>query len=226
MFLGVVRIQLACLAIALVASYWIAFDLHYFGGGKSGITQNEYGISAEGGRVDIYIEKFRRPYSGSGMAITQPTNTNAWVVQRGGSFSIYTEPERGLHVGASHARHNSFIWFSTRGFVWNGAEVGDCGFTFGYPGLDERDTLDVHLWLVATLLSALCYPVIRRSIRPRAAGVGGSPCIKCGYDLRASKDRCPECGTPIPLDKTRDRPPGKDLKPPQPDPPPEPLPPA
>ncbi len=33
----------------------------------------------------------------------------------------------------------------------------------------------------------------RRQQRPAAAGC----CLKCGYDLRASKERCPECGTAI-----------------------------
>lgn len=44
------------------------------------------------------------------------------------------------------------------------------------------------------LVVAVFVSLIRRLSRSHPQG----RCRKCGYDLRASKDRCPECGTPIP----------------------------
>ena len=48
----------------------------------------------------------------------------------------------------------------------------------------------IPLLVFATLSSYLLRPIHRRRKR-RKLGL----CVKCGYDLRASKDRCPECGT-------------------------------
>jgi hypothetical protein len=75
---------------------------------------------------------------------------------------------------------------------------------FGYvnstsddAGRSHRWGVQTPLWLpaLATAMLPLVWPI--RQLKRRRLAEGH--CRKCGYDLRASKDRCPECGTPIPV---------------------------
>lgn len=66
----------------------------------------------------------------------------------------------------------------------------------GYYNLGVRGHIAVApYWLLIALLSVLpiSWIILYRRRRWRTG-----MCCKCGYDLRASKDRCPECGEPIP----------------------------
>jgi hypothetical protein len=60
---------------------------------------------------------------------------------------------------------------------------------------DARVVL-VPLWVIFVATAALPgrWVVLQRR-RARERRAGHVPCPKCGYDLRATPERCPECGT-------------------------------
>ena len=56
-----------------------------------------------------------------------------------------------------------------------------------------------RIWLILIVPMSfswlwLCRSVIRRRLRAQLFAQGVLICVKCGYDLRGSKDVCPECG--------------------------------
>lgn len=106
----------------------------------------------------------------------------------------------GRHVIGVVSTRGSFSFLSDQetrppyGMVWTRRAPDDMGGRFGFGWKSGVGTLllSVPHWLLM-LLFATAYWRLRRRVR-RMSHVPGT-CKHCGYDLRASPERCPECGT-------------------------------
>ena len=81
--------------------------------------------------------------------------------------------------------------------------IGFGGFHTEFPLAGQTFDIYVVRWWHVTLLTALPPAVLlpyawRNRVRARSAARG--LCPACGYDLRATPDRCPECGA-VPVTK-------------------------
>ncbi len=109
-----------------------------------------------------------REYKKSCIAVELTSGGIRWISSEGG-----LEPsdfELGWY--ADRCRFDAEWWFDYADFGW----------------------LFVPLWMPSGLfavLLVLCFLPLGRRRKRKRLGL----CVKCGYDLRASKDRCPECGT-------------------------------
>jgi hypothetical protein len=54
-----------------------------------------------------------------------------------------------------------------------------------------------YLWLIVIFAALPAHWAITRLRQREAFRRRHGLCVTCGYDLRASKERCPECGSPI-----------------------------
>ncbi len=112
-----------------------------------------------------------------------------WVGNNGAQTEGYAEGWVLSAQGPSGYPHTS----SAPNFTWAGVEY--CGphmyTTSGAPYFGVH--VAIPLWLLALLLAAAPVTSAVRWRRARANTRRGL-CPACGYDLRASPERCPECG--------------------------------
>jgi hypothetical protein len=85
---------------------------------------------------------------------------------------------------------NGWWWFELKFTNRQPLGSGALGFRWDFDPIEDEYGIGIPLWLTTPLLLWLSWALWKRR---RAAPIG--LCPRCNYDLRATPERCPECGT-------------------------------
>jgi hypothetical protein len=103
-------------------------------------------------------------------------------------YTLYRQMEEERHV-------EPYDYFSSGDQSWVHRRGVSCSLVRPSPPTTGYWlSFSVPHWLVAALLAAPSVRWLYAAARRKRAGTG-SLCLRCGYDLRATPERCPECGT-------------------------------
>jgi hypothetical protein len=86
--------------------------------------------------------------------------------------------------------------------AWGGSLLGFRLSRETFP-LNRDFRLEIPAWLAGFALGILSWGLWRR--RPSRPQPAPPRCLCCGYDMRATPQRCPECGTPVVVKLDRSR---------------------
>jgi hypothetical protein len=118
--------------------------------------------------------------------------------------------------GSMEIRQSYVLWI--KGVAFSGEPLPDRSRSFGFPGFHWQTswfgpsllqypgkydgttrTLSISNWLLVLITAILPIVGLRRWLKRDR--FGPDCCQKCGYDLRATPERCPECGAISPPKK-------------------------
>jgi hypothetical protein len=168
--LGTVSLML-CLATAVswARSYNVLYIWSRFDTDSRSVGYREKDIRLDQGRVTVSIDSFPQ------------SQLNPWIAPQGaGRWNLLHDP----YWFADRRRYPPawFVWFESSSHTKSGGRIWQFGANLG----------------VLAVCFAIFPAVLRvRYLRARRIRrlVSRSLCTRCGYDLRATPDRCPECGT-------------------------------
>ena len=116
-----------------------------------------------------------------------------------GSAGPSTQPPQFVHVNDSVFAELTLRWDLDNGYVvhgWENLHWSSCPPNTAGPYIAGATIVVLPHWLLSMPALLLFALAARHGVRRRRRRKRGL-CLACGYDLRHSPNRCPECGTAV-----------------------------